>query len=317
MGVHINRQDMAIKHEEADVIFVNQFISATREAYNTIHIICDDTDVFVILLHFYDKLNFENELLMVPTSSKRNVVNIGATVNKYPDIIKHILPLHVLTGCDTVSSIYSIGKIKAAKTLLKGHVPPPLGSDEFDIETMIRQATEFITACYGSKCNGTMSHVRFNMWQYKTGHSQSKTFKLPSLPPTSEAFALHVRRAHYQACTWRAALESDPPKINPTDYGWKADHSTKTLLPVALPAQVLPAPAAVLSLLCCTCSSAEPCANRRCSCHRSGMACSIFCKCCITSTENCKNPINKKSSETTSEESDDDEEENKDGEDED
>lgn len=254
---------------------------------------------------------------MLLTSSKRNVINIGATVKKYEDIIQHILPLHVLTGCDTVSAIYGIGKLKAVKTLLKGHVPPPLGSNELDMETLIRQGTDFITACYGSKCNGSMSDVRFNMWQYKTGHSQSKTFKLPSLPPTSEAIALHVRRAHYQACTWRAALESDPPSIDPNEYGWKADQSTKTLIPVALPAQVLPAPAAVLSLLCCSCSTAEPCANRRCSCHRSGIACSIFCKCCISSSANCNNPINKNNSEATSADSDDDEDkENEDDEDE-
>ena len=173
------------------------------------------------------------------------------------------------------------------------------------METIIIGATEFITACYVSKFNGTMAHVRFNVQQYKTGHSQSKSFKLASLQPTSEAFALHVKRAHHQACIWRAALESDPPAINPTDYGWKADKSTKTLLPIALPAQTMPAPAPTMSLICCACSTDEPGSNLRCSGYRSIIPCSIFCKCCITPTANCNNPIQINNSGTSKVDSDD------------
>jgi hypothetical protein len=62
-----------------------------------------------------------------------------------------------LTGCDTVSSIYGVGKVKAVKALQKGHVPPPLGNNQIDIETIVSGAIEFIAACYGSKCSGTMS----------------------------------------------------------------------------------------------------------------------------------------------------------------
>lgn len=44
MGVHIKRHDLINKHEEADVIIVNQVMSATREGKNIIHVVCDDTD---------------------------------------------------------------------------------------------------------------------------------------------------------------------------------------------------------------------------------------------------------------------------------
>jgi len=114
---------MPNKHEEADVIIVNQVTYAARHGYNIIHVVCDDTDVFVLLVHFYNALNIASELLIVPTSPERNVTNIGATLRKHGDIVQHILALHALTGCDTVSSIYGIGKVKAAKVLQKGHVP--------------------------------------------------------------------------------------------------------------------------------------------------------------------------------------------------
>ena len=118
---------MANSHEEADVIIINQVMFTDREGYKTIHMECDDTDVFVVLVHFYKTLNITSELLMVPTSSKtRTVANIGATVRKHEEIVPHILPLHALTGCDTISSIYGVRKVKAIKALQKGHVPPPL-----------------------------------------------------------------------------------------------------------------------------------------------------------------------------------------------
>ena len=47
-----------------------------------------------------------------------------------------------------------------------------------------------------------------------------KPFKLPSLPPTSEDFGINLRRADHQAHIWRAALYSEPPEVDATDYGW-------------------------------------------------------------------------------------------------
>jgi hypothetical protein len=54
MGLHIKRHHMANSHEEADVIIVNQVMSAARQGYKTIH---NCTDVFVLLVHFYKTLN--------------------------------------------------------------------------------------------------------------------------------------------------------------------------------------------------------------------------------------------------------------------
>jgi hypothetical protein len=108
----------------------NQVMSTASQGYKTIHIECDDTDVFVLLVHFYQTLNITSELFMVPRSSKtRNVADIGITVRNHDKIVPRILPIHALTGCDTIRAIYGVGKVKAVKALQKGHVPPPLGND--------------------------------------------------------------------------------------------------------------------------------------------------------------------------------------------
>ena len=75
-------RDMGNSHEEADV---NQVMSAARQGYKTIRIVCDNIDVFELLVDFYKTLNYTSELLVVPTRS---------TTRKHDKHLSHILPLH-------------------------------------------------------------------------------------------------------------------------------------------------------------------------------------------------------------------------------
>ena len=89
-GLEIGRHDMEIKHEEADAIIINQVASAASQGSHDIHVVSDDTDVFILLLHYYKSLNLTC-LIMKPTSSKRCVVDKSATAKKYNDIVPHLL----------------------------------------------------------------------------------------------------------------------------------------------------------------------------------------------------------------------------------
>ena len=293
-GKLLRRTDLKVTHEEADVIIAHHAVHIARQTQNTINVICDDTDVFVLLVHFVASEGIRNSIFLVPTRPSRNAIDIGATVNQNAEIVKYVLPLHALTGCDTVSTLYGIGKIKAIKVLKQGHHTPLLGdigSCEQDLED---QAVAFIAKCYGSKDTGTMSEVRYSMWRHRTARGKSRRFKLATLPPSSKAFSLHVKRAHYQACLWKAALQPDPPALAYSDFGWRPDHDSQILLPVPLPPDTMAAPERVLNLLCCSCqSSTDVCSTRRCLCRKNDIACSTFCKCNINSSLNCSNPLNK------------------------
>ena len=52
-GILTNRHDLQITHEEADVIIVQQMTKAAQGGANNINVICDDTDVFILLVHYY------------------------------------------------------------------------------------------------------------------------------------------------------------------------------------------------------------------------------------------------------------------------
>ena len=52
-GVRIERHDLCSTHEEADILITQHAISSSLSG-NSVRVVCDDTDVFVLLVHFYN-----------------------------------------------------------------------------------------------------------------------------------------------------------------------------------------------------------------------------------------------------------------------
>ncbi len=275
-----NCEDLRNTHEEADTIIIHHMVeSINQNGAATIHVRCNDTDVFVLLCHFSDALNIDAKIFMVPLSQKMKPIDINQTVTDNKYIIPHLLSMHAITGCDTVSKPHGIGKTTALASLKNGHFPPPLGNLNVPHEDLIKQATSFIGVCYGNPSSLTsMSQHRFRKWKNMT-KSKCRSFKLECLPPTTEAFSLHVCRAHYQAALWRYATCPDLPDIDPSQYGWEKDFVTWTLAPIQLPPDTPIAPDSLLKILCCNCESEEPCKSKRCSCHCNNIGHNTSFKC--------------------------------------
>ncbi|KAG0724080.1 hypothetical protein GWK47_041399 [Chionoecetes opilio] len=219
---------------------------------------------------------------MEPFSPERTSVNIGDTVIKHQAIVPQLLAAHALTGFDTVGCYFGIGKIKAVKVLRAGYKLDSIGQPEAQHETIIREATQFIAACYGEKVgpNDSMSDIRYRHWISSMGRkSAASVHQLKTLPLTSEAFVENVKRAHFQACIWRSALTGEAPDMDPLENGWVSDDDCGVLMPVTLPPQMEIAPAAVMKLIQCDCSSETPCSTERCECVAGQMSCSAFCRC--------------------------------------
>ena len=93
------------------------------------------------------------------------------------------------------------------------------------LDDVLCESAAFVGACYGQKSevHETMTDVRcYNVWVSKTG--RNSTSLLPKLkvamPPTNEVFKENSKRAHFQACIWKAALDEEPPNIDPLKFGW-------------------------------------------------------------------------------------------------
>ena len=277
-GVVIRRCDLKTMQEEADGIMIQHMIAISEELDGAgIRVMCDDTDVFALLLHFYHLREMSCSLTMESLARDRKCVDIRATATKHKEIIPNLLAAHALSGCDTVAQCWGVGKGKLVKVLKAGHTLPSIGTVSASDAEVVQEATSFMAACYGENKSTTMTAVRRRVWKGKTGRANIVSApKLQSLPPTDESFLLNAKRSHFQACIWRHADESSPPSLDPLEHGWMRDTVTKVLTPVMLPTRVPPAPDYILRMIKCSCGN---CGSARCSCVSSALPCTVFCRC--------------------------------------
>ena len=164
LGVHMKRHDPRTRHEEADAIIPNQVLYALENGASCVHVICDDTDVFCLLLHVLHPFDCKSEVMMVSTKSQeRTQIDIIKTGQTHSAIIPDLLAGHILSGCDTVPQMYSVGK-KTMLKYLKDYPLSKLGEEHQDEEEIIDEALRHIAACYGMPSKDAkpdFSQIRF------------------------------------------------------------------------------------------------------------------------------------------------------------
>ena len=272
------RPDMTTTQEEGDTLIIQQ---VSRVLTGTVLVVADDTDIFVLLLHFCHLGKITSHVLMVSPIHGRTVLDVNAAVEEHKSIIPDLLAAHGLTGCDTVASYFGIGKAVALKALRTGKYKLDLvGNMESEVTDVIDQSTKFMLACYGQPNCQSLTEARQKAWSSKIGRSKATAPKLCSLPPTTEAFKANVARAHLQVGVWRRSLEACPAAIDPTAHGWSRDVASGALVPtIVVPVNTPLVPPELLTLIKCTCHSQNPCSTQRCSCKKASMACTQFCSC--------------------------------------
>ena len=308
------REDLRTTQEEADIIIVQQVFAAVNDGSDTVTVICDDTDVFVLLTYFVHKHAISSTILMEATHNERTIVDINATVEKYSQFIPSLLALHALTGCDTVPKYYGIGKKKAFNALVKNELSlANIGDIERTVDEILPVVGEFIALCYGVKSKKirkqNMSSIRYHLWNKKTKSSKISTApKLCSLPPTHEVFVENLKRGVSQCILWENSLLQDPPNIDFCEYGYYKDTLNRVLRPVMFPDGCNAVPPEVLKMFHCNCAADEPCSTNRCSCSANKLPCSVFCGCyekCCHNTLNMKDVDDEEPEESEDEDSDD------------
>ena len=164
------RDDLRTSHEEADVIMIQQVFHAAEHGGSLIKVVCDDTDVFMLLANFVEKHTLEATVLM-EEKHDRKIININETIIQHRSIIPSLLPMHSLSGCDTVPKHFNIGKTTGIKVLIKSKFSFSfLGKINSRIEDVFTEATEFIGLCYGLPHQSDMSpqDTRYGESELKT-----------------------------------------------------------------------------------------------------------------------------------------------------
>ena len=111
----INRRDLSSLHEEADVI-IAQLAAAMSLEDKSVRVVCDDTDFFVLLVHFYNRMcSNQAPMTMASPVRDRAVTDIRATAALHNDIAGDLLVIHGLSGADTIAALHGSGKATALK----------------------------------------------------------------------------------------------------------------------------------------------------------------------------------------------------------
>ena len=96
-GQLADRHDLHTTHEEADVVVIQQAVHLAPTGINSIRMVADDTDVFVLLLYYYTTQQLICNLVMTGTSYGRTSVDMKTTAEKHSDIIPFLLAARVLS----------------------------------------------------------------------------------------------------------------------------------------------------------------------------------------------------------------------------
>ena len=93
--------DCMTRHDEADITLISYMLHAVREGAHRVRILCDDTDVFVLLVYWSWKANVEADVQFEKWDCL--VLSINDTVISLGAKCKGILATHAVCGCDTTS----------------------------------------------------------------------------------------------------------------------------------------------------------------------------------------------------------------------
>lgn len=265
---------------DADLDIIRSGI-AQLNRFSQVVIVGSDTDLLVLLVALAPEnkpIFFKKEIF----GKNPSVVyyDIEKLISTNKSIRRLLLFAYAVTGCDTTSSFYGLGKTKSVDAIKR------IPHAKFQAETFLNQnasrddlienGEKFILELYGLSKYSNLNEARYFKFTSITKKSTLKSnFDLIKLPPTSEGAHQHLLRVYLQVQFWIGN------ELQPTNWGWRYENvkengrTKKALRPV--PSTKPFAPDDLLHLLSCNCKT--PC-GPYCRCRKSGFKCSVMCTNC-------------------------------------
>ena len=280
--------------EEADTRIILHVLDmdeqfGQRNVKGRIVIKSSDTDVMVLCIHYFHCLKSTEQLWLFMGSVSsgkdgRRYIPVHEICSSLSNVICEILPaVHAITGCDSTSAFYGIGKKSVFKVVKESphelHCLTCLA--ESDIDCSINASRKLIATLYDTKgkfasCHGDLNKLRVKL-------ATTKDSALARLPPCEASFRQHVLRCCIQTKIWMTSHQPKPPFISPFDYGWQKGISDPE--PVLFLGMMS---SDFLQDLICTCKGKSVC-SRGCICFEQSLSCTELCPC--QASDLCKNGL--------------------------
>ena len=258
--------DLFSNHKEADTRMLLHAIHADARfgdmnVKGRIIIKSPDTDVLLLCIHFFPSMRNTKELwfktgTVTRTKDGRRYLPVHDICHIHGPLVCKLLPaVHALTGCETTSSFFRIGKKTVLKTL-QNNIDEFADLNNlclFDSETSIDVSRNFVTRLYDQK--GKMKSARDNLNKLRVKIAKQKDVSLAKLPPCEASFVQDVLRASLQTYICMKSETAQPPEKSALDFGWEDQNG---LSPVYFVGQTS---SDFLKDLLCTCKGKSSCSQ--------------------------------------------------------
>ena len=282
-NVPISPNLLSHEHEEADTLIILYGIEAARlNPFQELVVCSPDTDVLLLLIHYYEQLCTHTIFQTGRGNQVRNI-NVGKAHEALgKERSDALLGFHCFTGCDQTAKFYGKSKLTCWKTFMNCS-PSVLSAFNSlgDFTNGVSPSTRaglhmFLLDLY---CKSRPQHVsdvsKLRWYLYSKKQVESE-----QLPPTAAALEFKIKRSHYMTFVWKNACEPAPQLPNPEDFGWKLKNDQFDAIMTNAP----PVPNAIVELSFCKCKTA--CNTNRCKCHKNDLLCTEMCYC--ETCENCE-----------------------------
>lgn len=204
--------ELTCQHMEADTILLYIYSQLRKSGVKYAVVIdAEDTDVLVLVSYVAHQIEG-----MLGLKRKKSIIDCATLLDK--DISDIIIPFHIHTGADAISSFYGRGKpsvfdstmkSEEARELLRG-----LGKCLPVTSQTLKQLEQYtIKYIYKDKSSKTLAEARAKKWE---GMKRKSTLRIP---PDTDSHNLKVTRANYQAFIMLNFMNPDAPS-SPLQHGW-------------------------------------------------------------------------------------------------
>ena len=266
---HVDIELLKSSIEEADSrIIPHVNWSVTTMGYKKFVILSNDTDVLVLLLHYFKRFK-ENGIkkvwIRISSGATRRHIPIHHLYSRMPKpLINVLLAAHIGTGCDTLSRI---GTKLAALNAIPEMYLDGFGQGQLT-EEQVKKCEEYLVKVLKSNSDCTTFDA-LRVMEY------TKNDTVFDLPPTSHSIVKgHIPRWHYLVMEQSNLLNQSYVRLDPCDYQWQLENDE--LIPVKN-LLLIPEEFSV------TCSCKQNNISKRCGavckCSRKGVTCTAMCGC--------------------------------------
>ena len=218
----VSRRELSLcsKQEEADTKMFLCCQHATQPDENVnICISTVDSDVAILAVHYKERIRC-NLYVEIGSKGKKRILAISNIYDSLGEAMSNALPaLHAVSGCDSTSAFFGVGKQKAYKIVKSSdrfqEVLARMG-DTFDFdENLFAAVQEMVAEFYGVKTCPSINDAR-----YRKFCTKNKVPEPHKLPPTKDELLLHCQRPNYVRCIWKSALSANDMSPTPEGRGW-------------------------------------------------------------------------------------------------